>query len=165
MGHAPFDTGVDLTDDLRLGQGTASLEYKEEVRPQPFTKTWMEWVAENREQIWRQNSSAGGDFILFTVPRGHILYITSAYLSIADDSGNIGSGSAILALDKLDPATAILSVVFDTRVGSPPFVNVVSLSFPMPLAVNEGRQVTSFKFNPELVVATGFHGWLEPKKI
>lgn len=160
-----LDTGVDLRKQLGRGDSKASLQFRRELRPEGFIKTWAEWAAIDRQQIWRNGlRTSNGTTVLFTVPQGHQLFITSAYINAQVKVGTGNSGSYFLETNEKVGQNMIFSIFLTDGVQAAK--TGLALSFPMPLIIQSGVSV-QLRTSESLAfgAAAGFHGWLEPKKI
>ena len=145
------------------GLGDSDVILKEDVlkRPVDFVMTWLEYAAQNLEQIVRSEVDfiGAGEIILFDVPVKSTLFITSVWLSV-DGSGQTSATSRITVNPRqLHLIGMNQSGVASARVNASPTMN-----FSMPIKVNGGENVS-------LVVAGiheasgGFIGFLVPKRI
>lgn len=151
-----------------LGTASTALLKSVEARPEDFIPTKAEWSADgNRELIYRSlnNSSSVGASVLFTVPKGKTLFITSAYVSgstLPTTTASFGSswvainidGSSVPILEVTLPRTNSGVANNDSLAGSS------SLSYPMPIKANENQQIR-LQSNGNLRKAGGFQGYLE----
>jgi len=110
-----------------------------------------------REQIARDGQSTGTNNTLFTVPTGRVLYITSAFLTIAKDVTSNDSGLAII---RVDATRDIVLLAIRTQ----PDVTLnesVSISFPTPIRVEVGDRVRVLGDANNTITHGGFVGFVE----
>lgn len=155
-----------MTKPLVLGESTKPLD-KSVIKepPKPFSATFMEYVADgNAEQIHRMANSAA---TLYTVPTNHTLFITSCFVS-GLEVGNVNTHGEIQLLIKFASLDNImlLSTHVDHIAGQHGGSSELSLSFPMPVRVEQGSKIVSSLAGfttPQARFA--FLGFLLPKKI
>lgn len=161
-----LETGVDLRKQLGLGEGKDSLEFREELRPKPFVQTWAEWAADgNREQILRSAAFCGQSSTeLFEVPIGNSLMITSAFIHSHQITPISPTGQQTLFIDIGNGQGELIGTVNDLG-SSRDFSDGMSITFHMPIKVDETRKIILQNASGDGCLTGGFHGWLEPKKV
>lgn len=128
-------------------------------KKEDFVKSWLEWAAQNRLQIFRDASSRSSTTTIFTVPKNETLFITSCFID------NIFNGSAVsginASLNIPGEDNTLLGTAIRLGVASHTFM---ALSLPMPVKVESGGtvRITSGSNNR---VSGGFHGFVVPKRI
>lgn len=134
---------VPLTEDI--------LKKKKE-----FVKTWLEWAAENREQVIRSGKTGSGSTItLFTVPDKNTLFITNTWFAHTNTGGaSAGNNRYKIGND----------FIYDFGLIAVAGSRSVSNSHPMPLRVQE-KQTITITSSTNYLIQGGFQGFLEPKKI
>jgi len=144
-----------------LGEGVP-LEENILKTPKEFVKTWLEWSADNREQIFRtlRNQAGGGAFRLFEVPKGNTLFITNTFISHSGDTTGFTSSQVTILPRNID----LIAVQHDGTASVPNTNTSSSLAFPMPIKVNEGETIDLFA-GINLFASGGIIGFLVPRKI
>jgi len=100
-----------------------------------YSPTWTEWAVQNGTQILRDRQGSG---VMFTVPNGSVLYITSASLTTSDDSAVSGTSASLDAGSSVG-SRQILSIGGSA---AQTFVQSITNSFPMPIRVEGGFTVS-----------------------
>lgn len=131
--------------------------------PRANFPTFVEWAAENAEQIIKSAfvMSGSSSSTLYTVPKNKTLYITSAHICLGIREGNnaISSGQG---LEIYPDNLALLSFLpeITNGVNSGALISSNSVSYPMPLKVEAGKAVRIIKQTNNCDVAAGFQGFL-----
>ena len=103
-------------------------------QPLLFFRTWSEWATENslKQEIIRVSRFGGGTFTAVTVPKNQTFFLTSAMISLRTGT-NLSTLS--LGIPQFTDAEILQLTVGSSSVDS------ISLSFPMPLRINEGETI------------------------
>lgn len=128
-----------------------------------FSTSWIEWAAQNFEQVFQKTTASSGTF--FTTPERKTLYITSAWIAYSDLAvGTTSNSEYVLSIGSAGTATSsFLSL-------SKPNVNgdngAISINFPMPIKV-ESNQVVRLTGGTSAAhqVTAGFIGFFVDKRI
>ena len=138
-----------MVNDIFAGGGVA-LKSNVLERKEDFVRTWAEWAALNRQQVRAIIDS--GVPKTFTVPKGKVLFISSATLS-----GTKSPNAGIIFINT--GGTLILPIIhMYLLVGK---LGRFSVTFPSPIKVDAGEIITAGT-SPLGGFATGMiHGWLE----
>ena len=120
-----------------------------------FVKDWVQFQADEEPIIDSASRTGGGTTTMFTVPARNTLYITSAYIS----GINNNAGTIINAFLQIRQEEFLRIALVSLGVSNQ------SLSFPMPLKVEEGETVNFTIAVGQGTGFAGFHGFLIPKKI
>ena len=109
---------------------------EENILKQPllFFRTWAEWATENstRQFIEKVSRFGAGSIVILTVPENQTFFLTSAMISL---SAGTSSSTLFLGIPQFTDAEILQITVFSGRTDS------ISLSFPMPLKINQGEQL------------------------
>lgn len=134
--------------------GDVPLEEDILKKPIEFVNGWVEWSAQNREQIIRElDRTTGGSSNLFTVPANHTFYITNLVL---DGLRNAVVGTTIsLHFDGKDLLKLNLNPV-DSK--------TTTISYKMPIKLEAGSILT-FSTNSTGVFFASVQGWIQPKRL
>lgn len=124
-------------------------------KPVEFVNSWVEWSAQNREQILRQNAATSGTATIFTVPAENTLWITSIQLS-GTKTGITGTFSTL----EIENRTTLASLTFVNAGDN----NSTTISFPMPIKVEGGERIV-VQGQTNCFARGIITGWIEPKRI
>ena len=133
-------------------------------QPTEFVRNWIEWVTENRVQIIRDVTEGTSSSVLFTVPKGETLFITTAEISgTMTSTSGINSRHADISITSIGGAVErrIIIVQFDASALAS---SSNSLSFPMPIMVEENKSVR-IDITSTMRASGGFTGFVIPKHI
>jgi len=123
-----------------------------------YSPTWLEWAAVNQQQVIESANHTSGGTILFTVPRGEVLFITSVKLSI-EVEGGVGTSNGSIEIAGEESFIRL-------RVSSgAPTAFSESMNFTMPFRVNAGKQIQINSANAGSITHVldgGFIGFLVP---
>jgi len=117
-----------------------------------FVKTWIEWSAENREQILFSDTVSNGTVTLHAVAAGTTVWITSAFVT-----HRIISAARIII--------HVLGSTTEKNLITASQGNSNSVSFPMPIKVEAGDTIFLTLSGIGESGIGGITGWIEPKKI
>lgn len=152
-----------------LGDSDVPLDDKRvlEPRQREFFPTFAEWASDGNIEQVTQTFDLGTTF--YTVPKNHTLFVTSVFLNGAE-GGNV-SGHAVVEMVLSNPPNnndrfIFLSIRVDHTAGQHGGADSLSLSFPMPIRVEQDEIVNFLQggFDTPLVKGA-FSGFLLPKKI
>jgi hypothetical protein len=149
-----------------IGESTEPLTKDDVAEPErAYFPTFQEWISDgNAEQIIKHASSltASTDIVIYTVPKGYTLFITSAFLHCSNEgTGAAGASSpAGIFIGKAD-AYLFLARLLADKAQELTFAN----SYTMPIRITSG--MTVYVRNPYATTDTlaGFTGFLLPSKI
>lgn len=146
---------------VELGKSKVPLEEDLIKKPIEFVKSWVEWAADNEEQVVRSGVSLTGIVTIFTVPDKKTLYVTSAFLSHVFDGNAVTGTSGSLTLSTVGSILRIRIILGTVSFGS------LAVSFPMPLKLQSGQAITITGGDAGGTGAAsgGFTGFLIPKRI
>lgn len=122
---------------VKLGESNVPLEEDILRRKVEFVQSWIEWNAQNSEQIIRNNSANNSTEVIFTVPDNQTFFLTSACISVA----NQGTSANRVGTLFRDNISATDSVFLRVGCHNAVSVNSISLSFPMPLKFESGSVI------------------------
>jgi hypothetical protein len=117
------------------------------VEQKEFSMTWAEWAAKNRTQVITARTSSG---VIYTVPVGYTLYISSAYIS----AGHNGLATSYIRI--YNSATQLLLTLSMSVSGN----SAISCPFPCPMKLNSNTQIELISGATNF--SGGIVGWLEP---
>jgi len=123
-----------------------------------FLPTEAEWHAKNDLQITRSTVTSSLDNLLFEVPNNNILFITSAFLSARKITA---SGFVEIVTTNAAGQDIFQLVGLSLDVGQN---SSISLTFPMPIKVENSFTIRSKLENLSGRYSAGFSGWLESKR-
>jgi len=133
-------------------------------QPTEFVKTWSQWAAQNRKEF---TAAVGVTDITTkdfdTVDDGTTLYITSAYINIAN-SGAAGVFPMQASLTIRNAGGGVVSEFLSINCGSGGNNNI-SVTFPTPIRLDQGQFVRLQGFDLGTQASAGIFGWLEPTRI
>jgi hypothetical protein len=147
-------------ETLSPKQNTFIVEKKE------YYPTWLEWAANNREQIIRSDifdSGVGSGENLYTVPAGYNFFITNIQMSITTNAASEG----FVIIQKSTPGASYMQWLMGLYL-SPELTGVMqnvseAMEFPMPIRCFSGESV--FVDWSNIIAAYGSFtliGFLEP---
>lgn len=130
-----------------------------------FVKDWVQWASDNFEIfVERELALNGADSILLTVPDKHTFYITSAFLNVLSTTTTNAIKWGQITATTGSGSNAIPPILFSSIfLGGAVISN--SLTFPMPLKVEEKGVITVRSSALSMRVEGGITGFLVPKKI
>ena len=105
--------------------------YTPAIQKKEYSKTWVEWAADNFEQVIINSAAVHGTTI-FTVPVNKILYITSAYVT----GRGVAVGSIQIGYLVSGGITNISNAQWGAGSGGQAFP-----SFPMPLKIESKTEI------------------------
>jgi len=126
-------------------------------KPIEFVRSWKEWAAENREQVF---AGANTTETMFTVPANNTLWITGAWITI---SVNGNTASNAFAKINFHSTTTLLALRVRNDVSAEGKSGAISQSYDMPIKVESGTVEMDFDGSGDML--SGFHGFLVPKRI
>jgi len=126
--------------------------------PPKFINTRAEWAADNRLQIFNSKTAlAGATEDLFAVPAKNTLFITACRL--ASKSTGAAAEAALWITPGIDDGVTFLcELIFAANLH-----DSMSLSFPMPIKVEEGSIIQVDSTNS--ISKAQIFGFIVPKRI
>ncbi len=129
-------------------------------RDRPFTPTMLEWVADgNAEQVVGHIDGGGN---IFVVPDKSTLFLTTIFIQSEDNNVAVGGDAEMVVIMPDDSVRFILGGINTTATGAA--ANVLSISFPMPIKVNDKERIAITGLIPGAFSA-GFTGFILPKRL
>jgi len=130
-----------------------------------FVKTWVEWAADNLDQIIRESASTGsadGNTDLFAVPANNTFFLTSLILSASSFGSGVAGNRAATSIVKVSGTDAIAGIYTDDGVAGG--LGTIALSYSMPLEFQPGEIIRHVFHQHTGSVAT-ISGFIVPKRI
>ncbi len=124
-----------------------------------FIQTWIEFAAQNFEQVIESANVTVNINNFFTVPDKKTLYITSAFINAFATVGLAAKAACNFQVLN-DPETKILACIIDGTITS----QNISINFPMPLKFESGI-ILQIGVDSNMDAIVGFHGFLVDKLI
>ncbi len=136
-------------------------------KPIEFVKSWIEWSAVNREQVFSNARAFATTSAvrIFMVPDNNTLFITNLTHSLAVAGGVFGGGvPAATSVVSLTGSAKVLSLISYYR--NPDLIHEsLSHNFPMPIKVESGEQVKLQHDDTTSTSRASIFGFLVPKRI
>jgi len=132
-------------------------------KPIEFVRSWLEWAADNREQV---SSSRGSIGSLFVVPAKNTFYLTGAWIHLSTRNNNANQIDISIKYGSSTSEKVLSCGVKNSNlVGQPNHSNSISMTFPMPIKIQAGQDIELDRSATGSAFVGGIFGFLEPKKI
>lgn len=131
-----------------------------------FSPTNAEWASKNQVQrILDTSRTTAGGTIIFTVPSGTVLFITSAWFTSQTTGTDIFQIADLQITSAARTSERAIFVIRHRTDGLILPVVPLASAFPSPLKVLAGKNIEIVNQGANITTSGGFTGWTEPESV